>query len=108
MGKLLNFYDKVSAKFLLCYVTTKKENGATNCPILLVFTVEYRILYTKGNWIGGKNVITCYYIFLWFFQDISEITLSRYLLSAKYITLNTPTLFYSLNYAGKNTEFLKR
>ena len=42
---------------------TKIENGATSCPILLVFTVEYRILYTKGNWIEGKNVIRFYYIF---------------------------------------------
>lgn len=44
----------------------KIENGATGCPILLVSTVEYRILYTKGNWIEGKNVIMLYYIF-WFF-----------------------------------------
>jgi hypothetical protein len=62
----------------------KKENGATNCSILLVFTVEYRILYTKGNWIEGKNVITDYYIFFGF-QDNGETTLSNYLLDAKYI-----------------------
>ncbi len=49
----------------------KIENGATNCPILLIFTIAYRILYIKGNWIEEKNVITHYYIFFGF-PDISE------------------------------------
>ncbi len=34
-------------------VGIKKENGATGCPILLVFTLEYRILYLKE--IGSRE-----------------------------------------------------
>lgn len=82
----------------------KIENGATGCPILLVSTVEYRILYTKGNWIEGKNVIMLYYIFFGFL-DIGETTLSGCLLNLRYIGNSADTLFYSLNYTVENTEF---
>lgn len=50
----------------------EKENGATNCPILLIFTVGYKITYTKGNWIEGKNVIRCYYIFFGFYWILAK------------------------------------